>query len=98
VTVTLGGSALSKPRTTTLGPGEIGYLTYALSNKGHRLLRAQVGNQLGARLTVTTTAAAGASSTTGTTTPTTSPTATGGASIASASKTTLALISLVAFR
>jgi hypothetical protein len=105
VSVTLGGSALAKPRTTTLGPGEIGYLTYTLNNKGHKLLRAQTGNQLGARLTVTIAAPAVTSTTTSTTTGTTGPTtistspaASGGASIASASKTTMALISLVAFR
>lgn len=94
VSVTLGGNALAKPRATTLGPGEIGYLTYTLNNRGHRLLRAQLGNQLGARLTVTTPEPAG----TGATPTGTTPAATGGGSIAAASKTTMALISLVAFR
>jgi hypothetical protein len=102
LTVTLGGNALAKPRTTILGPGEIGYLTYALNNRGHRLLRAARGNQLGARLTVVTSAPTATSTTsppTTTTTTTSSPAApSGGASIASASKTTLALVALVAFR
>ena len=40
VHVTLAGAALAKVKTTTLGPGEIGYLTYNLNNKGHKLLRA----------------------------------------------------------
>ncbi len=53
--VTLGGNALAPPHTTTLGPGEVGYLTYTLSSTGHQLLRAERGNQLGARLTVSTT-------------------------------------------
>jgi Domain of unknown function (DUF1906) len=56
VRVTLAGAALAKPTTTTLGPGEIGYLTYGLNNKGHELLRAATGNQLGARLTVSSAA------------------------------------------
>jgi hypothetical protein len=52
--VTLGGVALAAPSTQTLGAGETGYLTYALNAKGHELLRGSVGNQLGARVTITT--------------------------------------------
>ncbi|HEX3804447.1 MAG TPA: glycoside hydrolase domain-containing protein [Solirubrobacteraceae bacterium] len=58
--VTLAGAALAQPRTQTLGAGEVGYLTFALNNKGHKLLQASKGNQLGARVTVTTAAAPGA--------------------------------------
>ncbi|MDE3131490.1 MAG: DUF1906 domain-containing protein, partial [Acidobacteriota bacterium] len=55
VHVTLAGKTLARAHTTTLAPGEMGYLTYGLNNQGHKLLRAQTGNQLGARLTVSTT-------------------------------------------
>jgi hypothetical protein len=113
VTVSRAGNTIASPRTTTLGPGEVGYLTYTLNRVGHRLLRAAPGNQLGARLSVSTTAPVLTTSTTSTTTTTTTPTTTttatttttgtatvpsGGASIASAAKTSMALISLVAFR
>jgi hypothetical protein len=94
VDVTLGGNQLASAHTTTLGPGEVGYMTYNLNNKGHKLLRAETGNQLGARLTVSTAAPSGATSPSAATTPPTS----GGASIASAGRTTMALISLVSFR
>jgi len=80
--VTLGGAPLSEPRTQTLGAGEIGYLTYRLNAKGHRLLRARVGNQLGARVTVTTTA----------------PSSTGAAAATRGAKAATALISLDSFR
>jgi len=100
VHVTLAGAALAKGQTTTLGPGEIGYLTYNLNNRGHRLLRAEPGNQLGARLTVSTTSPAGTTSTTTTTTTsssTSAPADSGGAA-AGGPKTTMALIQLVSFR
>ena len=100
VHVTLGAASLSTAtKPTTIGPGEIGYLTYNLNNKGHRLLKAAPGNQLGARLTVSTAAPVSATPPS-TTTPssTTTPPSSGGASIASATKTTMALISLVSFR
>ena len=126
VSVTLGSESLAPPHTVTIGPGEIGYLTYTLNRRGHKLLRAAPGNQLGARLTVTTAVAPAAPVTPGTTTTTTVPTPTttaptpttstptsttttptspaagssssGGASIAAASRSTMALLSLVAFR
>jgi hypothetical protein len=106
VQVTLAGNVLSKKQTTTLGPGEIGYLTYDMNNKGHRLLHARVGNQLGARLTVSTTMSSTSSSSSSTAAPSTtslstgSPGSNGGAGIAAASvtKSTMALISLVSFR
>lgn len=95
VQVTLRGAALSKLRTTTIGPGEIGYLTYTLNTRGHELLREALGNQLGARLSVSTTAPG----TTSTTTPTTtsSPLGSGGAA-AGGPRLTTALLSLVSFR
>lgn len=80
--LTLGGVALAPPRTQTLGAGQLGYLTYRLNNRGHRLLLGHVGNQLGARVTITSSAPA--------------PTGTGVA--ASGTKTALALVSLDAFR
>ncbi len=98
VSVTLGGESLAPAHTVTIGPGEIGYLTYTLNQRGHKLLRAAAGNQLGARLTVTTAAAPPAPPATGsttttptTTTPTTTtsatppPAATGSASTGGAS-------------
>ncbi len=51
--VTLGGVRLAFPRTDTIGAGEMGYLTYRLTNHGHQLLNAARGNQLGARVTIT---------------------------------------------
>jgi hypothetical protein len=102
VRVTLGGLALAPPRTTTLGPGEVGYLTYTLNKRGHRLLHAAPGNQLGARLTVSTASPAGSSAPSGTPPPasSTAPSSpTGGAGTASAGPhSAMALISLVAFR
>jgi hypothetical protein len=80
--VTLGGVALAQPKTQTLGAGEIGYLTYQLNAKAHALLREKVGNQLGARVTVTTAA----------------PTSTGGAAATAGTKNATALISLESFR
>ncbi|HEX3615826.1 MAG TPA: glycoside hydrolase domain-containing protein [Solirubrobacteraceae bacterium] len=100
VQVTLGGVALAKRRTTTIGPGEIGYLTYNLNNRGHKLLRAELGNQLGARLSVST-SSPGTSSTATTTQPTTTTTnapLSSGGSAAGGPKATMALISLVSFR
>ncbi len=52
--VTLKGESLAPPRTVTIGAGEVGYLTYRLNKRGHELLLAAPGNQLGARVTVTT--------------------------------------------
>jgi hypothetical protein len=97
VQVTLDGVALSKLRTTTIGPGEIGYLTYNLNNRGHKLLRAVLGNQLGARLNVSTTSPGTRSTTTTTPTTTNSPLNSGGAA-AGGPRATMALISLVSFR
>lgn len=81
--VTLAGDALAEPRTVTLGPGEIGYLTYRLNNRGHLLLRAKTSNQLGARVRVTT----AASSSTG-----------AAAATVAGTKTAMALVSLDSFR
>jgi hypothetical protein len=80
--VTLAGAALAQARTQTLGAGEVGYLTYELNAKGHRLLRGKAGNQLGARVTVSTTA----------------PSSTGAAAATGSSKAATALISLDSFR
>ncbi len=80
--VTLGGAALAQPRTQTLGAGEIGYLTYQLNAKGHRLLRGKIGNQLGARVTVSTSP----------------PSNTGAAAAIDSAKAATALISLDSFR
>jgi hypothetical protein len=106
VHVTLAGAALAAPRTTTLGPGEIGYLTYGLDNHGHKLLRAELGNQLGARLTVTTAVPSTTTpAPTGTPPPASSGSSSGSgggglgtAAAATSTKTTMALISLVSFR
>jgi hypothetical protein len=98
VHVTLAGAALAKVKTTTLGPGEIGYLTYSLNNQGHKLLRAELGNQLGARLTVSTTSPAGGTSTTTTAPSSTSSPADSGGAAAGGPKATMALIQLVSFR
>ncbi len=51
--VTLGGVRLAFPRTATIGAGEIGYVTYRLTNHAHELLAEARGNQLGARVTIT---------------------------------------------
>ncbi len=80
--VTLGGVALAQPQTQTLGAGEIGYLTYQLNAKAHKQLRAKVGNQLGARVTVTTAA----------------PSSTGGAAATAGPKAAVAFVSLDSFR
>jgi hypothetical protein len=98
VQVTLGGVALAKVQTTTLGPGELGYLTYNLNKRGHELLRAALGNQLGARLTVSTSSAATSTTTTTTTTTSSSTSLASGGAAAGGPKSTIALISLVSFR
>jgi hypothetical protein len=51
--VTLGGVRLAFPRTGTVGAGEVGYLTYRLTNHAHELLSEARGNQLGARVSIT---------------------------------------------
>lgn len=48
------GALIATVRAQTLGAGEIGYLWFTLTAKGHALLRASKGNQLGVRLAVTT--------------------------------------------
>ncbi|MGH2861971.1 MAG: DUF1906 domain-containing protein [Solirubrobacteraceae bacterium] len=100
VHVTLGGKALAPPRTTTLGPGEVGYLTYTLNKKGHTLLHAELGNQLGARLMISTAVAPATTTPVSSTTPvsTTPPAGNGGSIASGATKLTMALMSLVSFR
>ena len=58
--VTRSGLAIAKPRTQTLGAGEIGYLPFTLNASAHARLRASAGNQYGARVTVTAAPAPGA--------------------------------------
>lgn len=51
-TVTRAGIAIATSRPQTLGAGEVGYLTFRMTAKGHALLRESRGNQLGARVSV----------------------------------------------
>ena len=51
---TRSGALLATARTQTLGAGEIGYLWFTMTDRGHALLRASRGNQLGARVVLTT--------------------------------------------
>lgn len=85
--VTRGGAALSIARTQTLGPGEVGYLTYTLTTRAHRLLMRSKGNQLGARVTVTSGAVSS-----------TTPSSTGGASTAAIGSPAMALVALISYR
>jgi hypothetical protein len=48
------GTVIATARPQTLGAGEIGYLWFTMTAKGHALLRASEGNQLGVRVGVTT--------------------------------------------
>jgi hypothetical protein len=48
------GALIATVRSQTLGAGEVGYLWFTLTAKGHALLRASKSNQLGVRLAVTT--------------------------------------------
>jgi len=59
VTTHGGRVVVAVPRTQTLGSGQIGYLTFTMTQAGHRLLRASTGNQLGARVTVIPSAVGG---------------------------------------
>ena len=47
---------MATARTQTLGAGELGYLTFTMTNRGHALLQRSAGNQLAARVVVTTAA------------------------------------------
>ncbi len=49
---TPGGAVIATARTQTLGAGELGYLTFTMTNRGHALLQKSRGNQLGARVVV----------------------------------------------
>ncbi len=82
VRVSLGGVALAPVHMQTLGAGEVGYLTYQLSARAHTLLRQTVGNQMGARVTVSTIASS----------------STGGAAATAGAETATALVSLDSFR
>ena len=51
---TADGRVLATARTQTLGVGELGYLTFTMTNRGHALLQGNAGNQLAARVIVST--------------------------------------------
>jgi hypothetical protein len=53
---TRSGAVIATARAQTLGAGEIGYLWFTMTAKGHALLKASHGNQLGVRAAVTTAA------------------------------------------
>jgi Domain of unknown function (DUF1906) len=53
---TRSGAVIATARAQTLGAGEIGYLWFTMTAKGHALLKASEGNQLGVRVAVTTAA------------------------------------------
>lgn len=80
--VTRGKTVLAAAQMQTLGAGELGYATYRLNAKGHQLLRAQAGNQLGARVSITTAP----------------PSSTGGSAATAGATTATALIALASFR
>ncbi len=80
-TLTERGQLIAQSQPQTLGVGELGYLSFRMTRQGHRLLSHALGNQLGARVTVTTSA--------------TTPTPATGAAAPGA--TTSALISLASF-
>ena len=50
-TVTVGHTTISRTGQEYLGAGELGYLVFTLTSKGHALLAAAHGNQLTARVT-----------------------------------------------
>ena len=81
-TVTRAGIPIATSQPQTLGAGELGYLTFRLTAKGHALLRASKGNQLGARVSITS----------GT------PSSTGGATVSVTSGPATALVSLDSYR
>jgi hypothetical protein len=82
---TRAGAVISDVRSQVLGSGQTGYLTFTLNNHGHTLLKADVGNQLAARVQVTSTPAAISN---------------GAAAVQSATRTTTAraTVSLVSYR
>lgn len=53
---TPGGAAIATSPTQTLGSGRLGYLSFRMTAKGHKLLHATKGNQLAARVRITTSA------------------------------------------
>ncbi len=55
---TRAGALISYVKSQTLGSGQTGYLTFTLTNHGHALLKADLDNQLAARVLVTSTPAA----------------------------------------
>lgn len=81
--ITLHGDAIATARKQTLGPDEVGYVIFRMNRKGHDLLRAAPGNQLGARVQITTAPA---------------PTPTSGGLSTTPGATAMALVSLVGFR
>lgn len=76
------GGVIATARTQTLGVGELGYLTFTMTNRGHALLQRSAGNQLAARVVVSTAASDGG----------------GSAPSAPVGATAAALVSLVSFR
>ena len=82
VTVTRAGIPIATSQTQTLGAGEIGYLTFRMTAKGHALLKANRGNQLGARVSVRSV----------------TPSSTGGATVTVAPGMATALVSLDSYR
>ena len=51
---TRSGVLIATAQAQTLGAGEIGYIWFTMTAKGHALLKASKGNQLGVRVAVTT--------------------------------------------
>ncbi|HEY3774626.1 MAG TPA: DUF1906 domain-containing protein [Solirubrobacteraceae bacterium] len=51
-TVRVGGRTIAVSRSQTIGPEEIGYLSFQMTGAGHRLLMRATGNQLGATVSV----------------------------------------------
>jgi hypothetical protein len=51
-TVRVGRRAVAVSRSQTIGPEEIGYLSFQMTGAGHRLLMRAAGNQLGATVSV----------------------------------------------
>ncbi len=51
-TVRVGHRSVAVSHTQTIGPQEIGYLSFQMTGAGHRLLMSAIGNQLGATISV----------------------------------------------
>jgi hypothetical protein len=56
-TVRVGRRAVAVSRSQTIGPEEIGYLSFQMTGAGHRLLMRATGNQLGATISVSSSTA-----------------------------------------